>query len=139
MWTLSIVSVKKLNKTGILVSVLFENTNKELSFTEDYTLTSPTQDLEYLKRIIRAQIEALDAVYALAESIPVGPLTLENVGISDEEIEKQLFQEDIITLVKMQNAIKAGLKKESDEDYIALTLKVKENYKDEYVSIIPQV
>ena len=126
-----IKSVSKVNgRPRLIVHFIDGNQTVEQEF-----ILSSVQDL---KTLFSAKAKELDALGAFADSIPLGDfdITPEVKVVSQDDVARNAFVENVALLRSYKSAIALGIKKDTDEDYLDLVGLLQDDYKEEYANLI---
>lgn len=125
MWTAEIITVEN-NAQNATIQVEF--TNDSMTRTHDFTISDP----ESLTTIIQDQLDQYNKIEDFVTKIQVGVV---DTTPDQDKIDQEIFLADYKELQDLQNAIAQGFVK-SDQAFIDLQVKVKQEFKPEYSSLI---
>lgn len=126
MWQAEIES--KTFENGVL-KIGVQYTNGTQKFSESIDLTGG--DMKTLSIKIQSKLDTLNASEATNTAIMLGNFS---APVPDQaEVDKQIYFSDLQTLQKMQSLIDSGIKDAQDKDFTDLQLKIKAEFKPEYV------
>lgn len=136
MWEATITNIQQ-NTAETVVTVEYSNGTE--SFSEITTTNGGFGSAEQLNSQIAAKIKRLNNEAEIRSS-----LTLGKVSISEEapaaktqaQIDSEVFFADYQKLSQAKKAIELGIIDVTDEGYIALSEKVKSEFKPEYLNLI---
>jgi hypothetical protein len=134
MWTPTVLSADKDNGQ-VQVQVEFTSDAKDLkSYVKEFFSITSFDDL---KRAVKSEIARVTAVYAVSDVVtPLIGSTLDTV-IPVQEVDPATkarikYFKDLAVLHRMQESIKDGTMKESDQAYIDQQILVKAEFLPEY-------
>lgn len=138
MWSATIVG-KDDNGTTLTVGVSF--TDGTQTRIEPFDVTGATYD-SLISRIQSriAVLNANDLILVQVADVEKTPIPVAAPATppapKQDEIDRATFITDNNALKAMQKAIEQGLKKDSDQDYLDLQVKVKTEFKPEYSPLL---
>lgn len=135
MWTSQIEASDKADgRVQTLVSY-----SSDVDGEKPFNRVSFATSLDQLKREVQSEIDRVSAAFAFADSLQKQfgkPFDTTVVVTPPEPAEaaRQKYFKDLAVLNKMREAIAAGIRKETDQDYLDQLALVKSEFRPEYES-----
>lgn len=126
MWSSNITEIVR-SPDGVRVRMQFANGAKSLE--ELVTI----QTMDELKTWTTNRLALLEKTDTLESQLVQGPFDASPTPPSQDEIDKLKYFSDLASLNNMVELIAAGVKKNTDQDFVDLQALVKSEFKPEYV------